>query len=104
MRLLLLLLVCLALPAYAETMTAQADEKNYVTLYEKPCTATAVLKHVKPGSANRLQRADMMYQGKPYKACWVGAPDGNVYVVDEAGELSRIPMMAFEVGGPGARM
>jgi hypothetical protein len=88
------------------SMTAQVDDRNYVTLFEEPCKDAAVIKHIKPGYAEKFKRAFFMYQGKPFEACWYTVPDkqSRIYVIDSEGDVTPVPMAAFQAGGPGLKM
>jgi len=79
------------------------DEKgNSATLLDKPCENAAILKvgaekyGIPDTYLDRMRAGKMLYEGKSYETCWVLGPDGTVYIVDSAGDMSGIPVDAFE--------
>ena len=76
-------------------MVAKDRQGNAVWLYEDACTVGAVLARIHVEHQARFKKADLLYKGKNYAACWAVGLDGNIYVVDETGDTSAIPMQAF---------
>lgn len=60
-------------------------ERIAAVLHDEPCTV-AFLKGWK--------RASFRYEGKDLTACWM-ASNGLVYVLDDTGDLTPVPVSAF---------
>jgi hypothetical protein len=86
-----------ALAADDTSLTARIDSKNYITIHTRPCTEEVVLSLVKKESRSMLLEAEMVYEGKRYIACWIAGPDGNVYILDEDGDLTAVPLPMFSI-------
>lgn len=74
---------------------------NSMRLDHTPCVNGKVLmlaerNGIPKSYLEAMQAGLMFYAGKHYDACWVLGPDGAVYVVDDAGDMSRIPMAVFK--------
>lgn len=72
----------------AQTLIFRSSNGDSVRLTSEPCpVGTGWLK---------LQRAELTYQGKKYAAFW--APSGQMVVIlDEAGDVSAVPIRLFKV-------
>jgi len=88
------LMVCAE--AIAATMVAQDRGGNVVRLFDRVCKTQAILDKLNAGIRDRFQDASFIYQGRDLKACWAGGPDGLIYVVDEEGDVTRIPPHVFK--------
>jgi len=73
---------------------------NMVRLYDTKCDVPQVLEKIADHVRARFQKADFLYRGEMLKSCWAAGPDGLIYVVDETGDVTRVPPHAFkqEVG------
>lgn len=87
----LALTVVWATQAYAATFTMKAEGGDWVRLSDEPCEVSA--------GWLKLQKAEMFYQGKLYAACWALVGD-SVLVLDEAGDISTLPIRAFRKDEP----
>lgn len=76
-------------------MVAKDSIGNTIWLYEDACTVPEALKRIHPDHRERFKRGEMVYMGKKYLACWAVGPDNKVYILDDAGELSVVPMQFF---------
>ena len=76
-------------------MVAKDQQGNAIYLKETPCDVASVLAKVHADHHSKFRRADMLYQGKKHQACWAMGPDGKVYVLDDVGDLTILPMQAF---------
>jgi hypothetical protein len=78
-------------------MVVRDQAGNSMTLYDKPCADGKVLAFIamKGGKTDQFRAGLLNYEKKDYSACWMAAPDGYVYVVDDSGDISKIPMSAF---------
>ena len=85
-----------AMHAFAN-MVVRDQAGNSMTLYDKPCADGKVLAFIamKGGKVDQFRAGLLNYEKKDYSACWMAAPDGYVYVVDDSGDISKIPMSAF---------
>lgn len=79
-----LFLICFPVNA---GMVARDDRGNVARLREAPCKVHAWLKN--------FYEAEVVYNGKTYAAC-CGRIGSVILVIDEAGDLSPIPISAFE--------
>ena len=80
--------------AYAG-MVAKDSRGNAVWIYEDACNVDVVLSAIHPDHRASFKRAEMLYLGKRYAACWAMGPDGKVYVLDDAKEMSVLPVQVF---------
>ena len=90
----LLILLFLASNAYAG-LVAKDLRGNAVWLFEDACTVPPVLAKIHTDHQDKFKRAEMLYVGKKYAACWAVGPDGKVYILDDIGEMTVLPMQAF---------
>ena len=67
-------------------------------LHDTPCVHNKMQEILRePG---RFQAADIVWQGKPYNACWV-LMDNQIIVVDETGDAGVLPQQGFRrASGP----
>lgn len=89
--------VAWATKAYAAKII-KAPDGDYVRLHEKPCESATVLALVIPQIKPMLKHAAMQWKGKPYQACWLER-DGNAIIIDEAADITPIPLAAFREEG-----
>ena len=76
-------------------MVAKDSVGNAVWLYGDACVEAKALGKIHPDHRSKFKRAEMLYMGKKYAACWAVGPDNKVYILDEIGDLSVLPMQAF---------
>lgn len=102
----LVLTIVLSFNAQAGVQTSDSNGTT-VTLHEPICTTPAVLAELprlnqllaqvgKPPVV-QLRNADLIYEGKSYKACWA-VVDSMVVVVDDGGQpdsIFTVPIQAF---------
>ena len=82
------ILLILGTPAHAESYSYTTATGDRMRAFNEPCAlATGWL-------AKGLKRAEIVYQGKTYAACWT-IVDRTVVFFDEAGDVSRAPMAVF---------
>ena len=60
---------------------------NQVLLFDEKCEAAPWL--------SKWQKANMHYNGRDYAACWKTSGSATVIVLDEAGDITALPMAAF---------
>lgn len=77
--------------------------RDVLTLHEDACTNEKVLAHIRERVPDKefhdkFKRATLLWDGITYPSCWVEAPSGRVYSVDEAGDflLPGIPRRMFK--------
>ena len=71
--------------AFAATYGLEDQQGNKVVLHDEDCPVPFL---------KGWKRADFRYQGKDLKACWV-ASRGMVFIVDDLGDLTPVPVQAF---------
>jgi hypothetical protein len=71
--------------AFGATYQLQDNSGNRVTLHDKDCHVPFL---------KGWKRADFRYEGKDLKACWI-ASRGMVFIVDDLGDLTPVPIQAF---------
>jgi len=91
----LLIILLFAVSAYAASMVAKDAGGNMVWLYEGPCEVQVILDKINPELRPQFQRGDFLYRGKHLQACWAIGPDGLVYVIDDDGDITKIPLHVF---------
>ena len=101
MKALVFIALMVSVVANASSLVVQDAEGNSLKIYDTACTDATVLgfiakKRVRAELVKDFKAGEMLYKGKEYKACWLAAPDGHVYVIDDAGDISKIPMEAFQ--------
>lgn len=64
---------------------------NFIRLKKDPCPNVS--------GWLAMAMAEMTYQGKPYKACWM-LVGSTVLVLDSNGDATTIPMQAFKPEAP----
>jgi len=69
----------------AATYGLQDGSGNKLTLHDEPCSI---------GFLKGWKRASFRYEGKDLVSCWM-ASQGVVYVLDDTGDMTRIPVTAF---------
>lgn len=94
MRALLIGLLLISSQAFGGSMIARDQRGNVVWLYEEPCTLKEALDKIDKSVQERFRRAEMIYEGKKYRACWA-LEGGAVHVLDELGEYLRLPPGVF---------
>ena len=73
--------------AQGETYILRDQQGNHVMLQQTPC---------KMPWLSKWFEASMVFQEKPYAACWKLMGDGNtVMVLDSTGDLTALPLQAF---------
>ena len=74
------------------------DGTLIVHVYNAPCELSAdIVAGVAEPYKHLLKKAEVNYQGKDLKACWVPLPEQNaIGVVDEIGDSGAVPMDAFQ--------
>jgi hypothetical protein len=70
----------------AATYALEDQAGNKLTLLDQPC-------HVQ--FLKGWKKAEFRYEGKDLKACWI-ASQGVVYVIDDLGDLTPVPVAAFK--------
>lgn len=71
----------------SEALIVRGQGGDWVRIFDEPCPGVpAWLK---------LRRAEMLYQGKQYAACW-RAEDATVLIFDDNGDFSLVPAQAFQ--------
>ena len=81
----LLGLFCVSQIANAATYGLEDRSGNKLLLKDEPCP----VKYLKG-----WKRAEFRYDGKDLTACWM-ASQGVVYVIDDSGDLTPVPISAF---------
>lgn len=71
---------------------------DFVKLWQGPCESKTVIGIANPAVLPLLKKAMMRYEGKDYEACWA-EHDGHAIVIDEAGDVTPIPLRAFRNEG-----
>ena len=98
--LLVVLLFLLSLsPAKAggdKVLLFQNDQLT-IRLFDKPCTAPEVLAQLRPDFHAQYRRADVVFQGKSYKACYFDQSDGSIFILDETGDQGAASIGDFKV-------
>lgn len=96
-------LLLLTFPTYAEPRVVAKGPNLVITLDTDLCEAPEVLARIKEEHHGNFRKADVLFQGKPLKACWTidTALPGMVILVDETGDSGQLPMAAFKPVGPG---
>lgn len=68
-------------------LIAKGMNGDWVRIFDEPCPGVPVW--------FKLRKAEMLYQGKTYIACW--RPEGGaVLVFDDNGDFSMVPVQAFQ--------
>ena len=79
------------------SMVLSTPQGDSIRLFKRACESKTVVDQLKPEYVSKFQAAAMVYNGKSYEACWILTPDGNVVVIDEAGDVTPIPLSMFKV-------
>lgn len=79
------ILLVLGTFAFGATYGLEDRSGNKLTLHDEPCKV-AFLKGWK--------KASFRYEGRDLTACWM-ASQGLVYIIDDAGDLTPVPITAF---------
>jgi hypothetical protein len=79
------ILILVPMPANADYSVSNGN--NRLTLTDKPCQLG--------GWFTGWKIARMIYEGKPYEACW-RIQGETVVVVDSNGDMSNVPARAFK--------
>ena len=85
-------LLCVAISlwssrVYAEDSFTVRNGEDWVRIIDKPCPAA-------PAWLG-LRLAEMKYQGKEYKACWI-VVGKFVVILDDSGDKTPVPAEAFK--------
>ena len=88
-------ILCLFTASSDAGMVAKDSRGNAVWLFEDACTVPQALAKIHADHHDKFNRAEMLYMGKKYAACWAVGPDGKVYILDDIGEMTVLPMQAF---------
>ena len=92
---LLLILLLFVANALAAQMVYKDASGNVVWLTEEPCDVPGALAVLADDLKPLFKRGRLYYKGKDYKTCWALNPQGVVWVIDEGGEVIRIPVQLF---------
>lgn len=97
MRLLTALLICLLVnPVFAASMKLQTEEMTVVLRLDN-CANEKILSLIEDQYRSSFRSADLTYQGKPLKSCWMALPQSKeVLMVDETGDYGTLPMSMFK--------
>lgn len=97
MRILTALVFCLLVnPVFAASMRMQTKEMTIV-LRSDNCKHSQILSLIEDQYRTSFRAADLTYQGKPLKACWMALPQSKeVLMVDETGDYGTLPMSMFK--------
>lgn len=71
--------------AFGATYGLQDQSGNKLILHDEPCSI---------GFLKGWKKASFRYEGKDLTACWM-ASQGVVYVLDDLGDLTPVPITAF---------
>lgn len=71
--------------AFGATYGLQDNAGNRVTLHDTDCHVPFL---------KGWKKASFFYEGKDLKACWI-ASRGMVFIVDDLGDLTPVPIQAF---------
>ena len=81
----------------ANTVTFELGEV-IARLHDTPCVDNKMQEVLREPA--RFQSADIVWQGKPFAACWV-LMDNQIIVVDETGDAGVLPQEGFRrASGP----
>ena len=98
-RMLSIIVVCAPMLAFADGVI-QFPQGPTVLKYT-PCVSEKVLTLIPPELHSRFKAAAMMWEGKPYEACWVqpGGMTKDVYLIAEDGSSGIVPrrLIAFDL-------
>ena len=72
--------------AFGATYGLEDQSGNKLILHDEPCTV---------GFLKGWKRASFRYEGKDLTACWM-ASKGLVYVLDDLGDLTSVPITMFK--------
>jgi len=94
----LLAAVLLSVVSLAHAASARMDAGGLtVILSADPCTEAKVLSFIQDQYHGMFRKADVIYQGKALKACWMALPDRrSVLVADETGDYGAVPIALFK--------
>lgn len=97
--LLVLLLTVVTSPALAASgphLIAQEGDVA-VRLFLTPCTTKAgVFVNATPEDVKEFKEATIVFEGKPYDACWREVDSGTVFIIDETGDQGTLPKTIFK--------
>ena len=65
-----------------------------VTLHDTQCTSKKVLRHIPPEHHKVFYAGVTVFEKKRYENCWT-LNGGDVFIVDEEGDMGIIPRAAF---------
>ena len=85
--------VILSSSSYANDVLVSRDKK--VHLFDTPCETPSILLRVTDEHQRELRAATLVFEGHLFKACWVVGNHGMVFLLDEEGDVSRIPVDQF---------
>lgn len=94
MRATLLAALLCAAPAFAGDYIARQGNDS-VRLTDKPCPAEVVAKIMEQYRGEFLRLANVMWQGKPYVACWMPFQGAALVLYDDQ-DIGIIPFDHFE--------
>lgn len=93
----LVAVILLTLPVPAHAAMRMQSANMTIVLRTDPCVDPKVLGFIEERYQAAFQVADLMYRGKPLKACWMAVPSsGNILMVDETGDYGPVPMAMFK--------
>lgn len=96
MRIAALLFCLLVTPVFAASMKMETKEMT-VLLQTESCTNEKILSLIEDQYRTFFRVADLIYRGKPLKACWMALPQSmEVLMVDETGDHGTLPMSVFK--------
>lgn len=93
MRLILLALVLLAMPAHAEERVLRAG-RDEIHVFDSQCFHVETLLRIPPAQRLRFFKAVGLINGKTFFGCWTPAGE-NVRIVWEDGDTGNLPASDF---------
>lgn len=94
MKLLAIAALVAAGSALSAEMTYKTDGAT-VRLHDQPCTLAPALALIREEYKSAHQAGVLEADGRMVRFCWV-ALNGFVYVVDEDGDMARLPISVFK--------
>ena len=94
--LLLIVLVCIAVPAFAEEYMVRIGADS-VRISDKPCLIVDVIAdRVPEGARGYLRLAYAHFSGQDYRGCWAADSRGVVHLWYEDGDEGALPASLFK--------
>lgn len=84
--------------ARADTYMVKDAVGNTLHINEKACADGKVMAFItmRGGNPEQFKSGVMIYEGKRHEACWAESQDGHIYVMDDGGDMSKIPTRMFQ--------